>query len=137
MRYLLAVLVSTVLFAFAVAGAHRCSARRAEADQSLRRDAKSRRHPLRPSHRVAVAAPFQATGPLGRLFAWVLDQQQKLQRVLATSVKSLKTDNPIAGAFTLADSLSSTASCMPWGPGTARPSSRPTSSPTRKRPGAA
>jgi ABC-type nickel/cobalt efflux system permease component RcnA len=32
----------------------------------------------------------------------VLDQQQKLQRVLATSVKSLKTDNPLAGAFTLA-----------------------------------
>ena len=49
-----------------------------------------------------VAAPFQAPGPFGRLFAWVLDQQQKLQRVLATSVKSLKTDNPIAGAFTLA-----------------------------------
>lgn len=49
-----------------------------------------------------VAAPFQAPGPLGRLFAWVLDQQQKLQRVLAGSVKSLKTDNPLAGAFTLA-----------------------------------
>ncbi|MGH9807601.1 MAG: nickel/cobalt transporter, partial [Terriglobia bacterium] len=49
-----------------------------------------------------VAAPFQASGPLGRLFAWVLDQQQKLQRVLAASVKSLKTDNPLAGAFTLA-----------------------------------
>jgi ABC-type nickel/cobalt efflux system permease component RcnA len=49
-----------------------------------------------------VAAPFQAPGPLGRLFAWVLDQQQKLQRVLAMSVKSLKTDNPLAGAFTLA-----------------------------------
>ena len=56
---------------------------------------------LRPSP-GPVAAPFQATGPLGRLFAWVLDKQQKLQRVLATSVKSLKTDNPIAGAFTLA-----------------------------------
>jgi nickel/cobalt transporter (NicO) family protein len=49
-----------------------------------------------------VAAPFQATGLLGRLFAWVLDQQQKLQRILAMSVKSLKTENPIAGAFTLA-----------------------------------
>jgi ABC-type nickel/cobalt efflux system permease component RcnA len=49
-----------------------------------------------------MAAPFQAPGPLGRLFAWVLDQQQKLQRVLAASVKSLKTDNPLAGAFTLA-----------------------------------
>ncbi len=49
-----------------------------------------------------MAAPFQAPGPLGRIFAWVLDQQQKMQRILATSVKSLKTDNPIAGAFTLA-----------------------------------
>jgi nickel/cobalt exporter len=49
-----------------------------------------------------VAAPFQAPGPLGRLFAFVLDQQQKMQRILATSVKSLKTDNPIAGALTLA-----------------------------------
>jgi ABC-type nickel/cobalt efflux system permease component RcnA len=49
-----------------------------------------------------MAARFQAPGPLGRLFAWVLDQQQKLQRVMAGSVKSLKTDNPLAGAFTLA-----------------------------------
>ncbi len=49
-----------------------------------------------------VAAPFQATGPLGRLFAWVLDKQQGLQRMLATSVKGLKTDNPMAGAVTLA-----------------------------------
>jgi ABC-type nickel/cobalt efflux system permease component RcnA len=49
-----------------------------------------------------VAAPFQAPGPLGRLFAFVLDKQQKMQRILATSVKGLKTDNPIVGAFTLA-----------------------------------
>ena len=49
-----------------------------------------------------VAAPFQSTGPLGRLFAWVLDKQQGLQRMLATSVKGLKTDNPMAGAVTLA-----------------------------------
>ena len=49
-----------------------------------------------------VAAPFQSTGPLGRLFAWVLDKQQSLQRMLATSVKGLKTDNPMAGAVTLA-----------------------------------
>jgi nickel/cobalt transporter (NicO) family protein len=48
------------------------------------------------------AAPFQAQGSLGRLFAWVLDKQQSLQRTLATSVKSLKTDNPIGGAITLA-----------------------------------
>ena len=49
-----------------------------------------------------VAVPFQATGPLARLFAWVLDKQQGLQRMLATSVKGLKTDNPMAGALTLA-----------------------------------
>jgi nickel/cobalt transporter (NicO) family protein len=49
-----------------------------------------------------TAAPFQASGPLGRLFAWVLDKQQGLQRMLATSVKGLKTDNPMAGAVTLA-----------------------------------
>ena len=49
-----------------------------------------------------ATAPFQSTGPLGRLFAWVLDKQQGLQRMLATSVKGLKTDNPMAGALTLA-----------------------------------
>ncbi len=49
-----------------------------------------------------VAAPFQAPGPLGRLFAWVFDKQQSLQRMLATSVKTLKTDNPLGGAVTLA-----------------------------------
>ena len=49
-----------------------------------------------------VAAPFRSSGPLGRVFAWVLDKQQTLQRKLATSVKGLKTDNPIGGALTLA-----------------------------------
>jgi nickel/cobalt transporter (NicO) family protein len=49
-----------------------------------------------------VTAPFQATGPLGRIFAWVLDKQQTLQRTLAMSVKGLKTDNPMGGALTLA-----------------------------------
>ena len=49
-----------------------------------------------------VAAPFQSRGPLGSLFAWVLDKQQSLQRTLAMSVKGLKSDNPIAGALTLA-----------------------------------
>src|SRR5689334_9299260 len=48
-----------------------------------------------------VADPFQASGPLGRFFAWVLDKQQSLQRTLAMSVKSLKTD-PLSGALTLA-----------------------------------
>jgi nickel/cobalt transporter (NicO) family protein len=52
--------------------------------------------------RPPSAAPFQAPGPFGRLFAWVLDKQQGLQRLLAASVKSLKTDNPLAGTFTLA-----------------------------------
>jgi ABC-type nickel/cobalt efflux system permease component RcnA len=49
-----------------------------------------------------TAAPFQAPGPLGRLFAWVFDKQQTLQRSLAAGVKSLKTDNPLGGAITLA-----------------------------------
>jgi nickel/cobalt exporter len=49
-----------------------------------------------------TAAPLQASGPFGRLFAWVLDKQQSLQRTLALSVKSLKTDNPLGGAITLA-----------------------------------
>ncbi len=49
-----------------------------------------------------VAAPFQSRRPLGGVFAWVLDKQQGLQRMLATSVKGLKTDNPMAGALTLA-----------------------------------
>jgi nickel/cobalt transporter (NicO) family protein len=48
-----------------------------------------------------TAAPFQAPGPLGRVFAWVFDKQQSLQRTLAMSVKSLKT-NPLGGAITLA-----------------------------------
>ena len=48
-----------------------------------------------------TAAPFQAPGPFGRVFAWVFDKQQSLQRTLAMSVKSLKTD-PLGGALTLA-----------------------------------
>src|SRR6187397_227732 len=49
-----------------------------------------------------TAAPFQAPGPLGRVFAWVFDEQQSLQRTLAINVKSLKTDNPLGAAITLA-----------------------------------
>jgi ABC-type nickel/cobalt efflux system permease component RcnA len=49
-----------------------------------------------------VATPFQSRGPLGGMFAWVLDKQQSLQRMLATSVKGLKTDHPMTGAVTLA-----------------------------------
>jgi ABC-type nickel/cobalt efflux system permease component RcnA len=48
-----------------------------------------------------TAAPFQAPGLLGRVFAWVFDKQQSLQRTLAVSVKSLKSD-PLGGAITLA-----------------------------------
>ncbi len=49
-----------------------------------------------------VAGAFQSRGPLGGLFAWVLDKQQNLQRTLALSVKNLKSDHPVAGALTLA-----------------------------------
>jgi ABC-type nickel/cobalt efflux system permease component RcnA len=51
--------------------------------------------------RPAMGA-FQSSGPLGNLFAWVLDKQQMLQRMLAVSVKDLKSGNPMAGALTLA-----------------------------------
>jgi ABC-type nickel/cobalt efflux system permease component RcnA len=51
--------------------------------------------------RPSVTA-FKPSGPLGPIFAWVLETQQKLQLRLAASVKSLKTDNPLSGAFTLA-----------------------------------
>jgi nickel/cobalt transporter (NicO) family protein len=79
---------------------------------SVATDAKAEFKPLSPfaateamppsAFRPPSAAPFQAPGPFGRLFAWVFEQQQGLQRMLAASVKSLKTDNPMAGAFTLA-----------------------------------
>jgi len=49
-----------------------------------------------------IAAPFQSRGPLGSLFAWVVDKQQTMQRTLAMSVKDLKSANPVAGALTLA-----------------------------------
>jgi ABC-type nickel/cobalt efflux system permease component RcnA len=99
MRSLLAVVVGAVLFALLLpAGPARAELK------PISPFAATEVAPAPPSAFAPrpAAAPFQATGPLGRLFAWVLDQQQKLQRVLATSVKSLKTDNPIAGAFTLA-----------------------------------
>lgn len=47
------------------------------------------------------AAPFQASGPIGRLSAWVFNQQQKFQRMLAASVKRLKTGDSMSGAFAL------------------------------------
>jgi len=98
-RYPLVVLGGTVLFALLIpAGAARAELK------PISPFAATEVAPVPPSAFAPrpAAAPFQATGPLGRLFAWVLDQQQKLQRVLAMSVKSLKTDNSIAGAFTLA-----------------------------------
>ena len=49
-----------------------------------------------------IASPLQSRGPLGSLYAWVVDQQQTMQRTLAMSVKGLKSANPIAGALTLA-----------------------------------
>lgn len=70
--------------------------------------------PIHPSTSVQVAqappsafgpradAPGQASGAPGGVSAWVFEQQQKLQRALAASVKRLKTDDPMAGALTLA-----------------------------------
>jgi nickel/cobalt transporter (NicO) family protein len=50
----------------------------------------------------STAAPFQSSGPIGRLSAWVFNQQQNLQRMLAASVKRMKTGNPMGGALALA-----------------------------------
>jgi nickel/cobalt exporter len=47
-------------------------------------------------------ADFKPSGPLGPVFAWVLNTQQALQQRLAGSVRALKTENPFAGAFSLA-----------------------------------
>ena len=50
----------------------------------------------------AAAPSGQASGPPSQgVSAWVFEQQQKLQRALASSVKRLKTDNPVAGALAL------------------------------------
>ena len=50
----------------------------------------------------STAAPFQSSGPIGRLSAWVFNQQQNLQRMLAASVKRMKTGSAIGGALALA-----------------------------------
>jgi ABC-type nickel/cobalt efflux system permease component RcnA len=50
----------------------------------------------------STAAPFQSWGPIWRLSAWVFNQQQNLQRMLAASVKRMKTGNPMGGALALA-----------------------------------
>jgi nickel/cobalt exporter len=50
----------------------------------------------------STAAPFQSSGPIGRLSAWVFNQQQGLQRMLAASVKRMKSGNAMGGALTLA-----------------------------------
>ena len=44
----------------------------------------------------------QSPGSFGGIFGWVLRTQQSLQRDLATSVKSLKGEHAMAGAFMLA-----------------------------------
>ena len=44
----------------------------------------------------------QSPGAFGGIFGWVLRTQQSLQRDLATSVKSLKGEHAMAGAFMLA-----------------------------------
>src|SRR5262245_20621497 len=50
----------------------------------------------------SAAAPFQSSGPIGRLSAWVFNQQQSLQRMLAASVKRMKSGNAMGGALALA-----------------------------------
>jgi ABC-type nickel/cobalt efflux system permease component RcnA len=50
----------------------------------------------------SAAAPFQSSGPVGRLSAWVFNQQQNLQRMLAASVKRMKSGNAMGGALALA-----------------------------------
>src|SRR5262245_52906143 len=65
-----------------------------------------------PPAETAPAAPPSAFGPgtqqvqspssFGGIFGWVLRTQQSLQRDLATSVKSLKGEHAMAGAFMLA-----------------------------------
>ena len=103
MRTFAAALASCVLCALlSLVLAHRRRASRTEANQSVRGDRGCARHPLRLSRRVPLRCHFRRQGRLGGLFAWVLDKQQGLQRMLATSVKGLKTDNPMAGALTLA-----------------------------------
>ncbi len=49
-----------------------------------------------------MAAPFQSSGPIGCLSAWVFNQQQNLQRMLAASVKRMKTGSAMGGALALA-----------------------------------
>ncbi len=49
-----------------------------------------------------IAPSFRSRGLLGSVYAWVVDQQQTMQRTLAMSVKGLKSANPIAGALSLA-----------------------------------
>ena len=52
-----------------------------------------------------TAAPFQAPGPLGRLFAWVFDKQQSLQRTL-----------PLASSLSRPTILSAARSHLPCCP---------------------
>jgi ABC-type nickel/cobalt efflux system permease component RcnA len=47
-------------------------------------------------------APGQPSGSPGGVSAWVFEQQHKLQGALATSVKRMKTDDPMSGALALA-----------------------------------
>jgi nickel/cobalt transporter (NicO) family protein len=49
----------------------------------------------------STAARFQSSGPIGRLSAWVFNQQQNLQRMLAASVKRMKAGNAMSGALAL------------------------------------
>ncbi len=84
-----------------------------------------------------AAAPPQARGPFGKVLSWVADTQQNMQRNLATSVKRLKSGNAVGAALALAGLSFLYGMVHAVGPGMARPSSPLTSSPTRRRCGAA
>jgi len=55
-----------------------------------------------PSAFAPANAAQQSPGAFGGIFGWVLRTQQSLQRDLATSVKGLKGDHAMTGAFMLA-----------------------------------
>ncbi len=90
-----------------------------------------------PSAFAAPSAAQQSPGAFSGIFGWVLRTQQTMQRELANGVKSLKGENAFTGAVMLAALSFLYGVVHAVGPGTARRSSRLTSSPTRRRCGAA
>ena len=76
-------------------------ASRAEADQSIRRDRSRARTPCG-LRAASHAAPFQSTGPLDVSSPGCLTSSRPCNARWRPAIKGLKTDNPMAGAVTLA-----------------------------------